>query len=164
MMNLKALGLIVIITCINTSDALAQFDTLRVVFRRSNCKAGCVANTVTEWGIGKYRSGYYYQTRKKTKQKFELPIDDKLDSLKYVVLYCGDTSTRIEEGYSWFEYREGLHKYYHPNGSLESIGVYNGNEKAGRWLYYDQSGVLVKEEYFEQFDGVIGTSDKFPKL
>lgn len=163
-MNLRALWLIVIVTGINTSDVLAQFDTLRIVFRRSNCNAGCAANTVSEWGIGKYRSGYYYQTRKKTKQKFELPIDDKLDSLKFVVLYCGDTCTRIEEGYSWFEFRYGLHKYYHLNGKLESIGVYNGNEKVGRWRYYDPSGALVKEEYFKQFDEVIGTSDKFPKL
>lgn len=162
-MRTKGLWLLLLHLCC-TQYVSAQTDTVRVVFRPSKCGQGSNAKRVTDWGIGSYRSGYYYQTRKETKQKYLLEITGRLDTLDYIILYCGDTRTRIEEGYEWFEFREGLHKYYHPNGRIESIGVYNGDKKVGQWRYYDKDGMLIKEEYFAPFDQIIGTSAKFPKL
>jgi len=42
----------------------------------------------------------------------------------------------------------GEFEKYHENGTLKEKGAYNKMRKTGHWKYYNEEGVLVKEEDF----------------
>lgn len=51
------------------------------------------------------------------------------------------------------EFQGELREIYHPNGKLESKGVYNigTQKKSGEWLYYDVEGKIIKKEFYDYY-------------
>ena len=40
-------------------------------------------------------------------------------------------------------------RLYHPNEKVSAVGVYENEEKVQLWKYYDQNGVLIRDEKFK---------------
>ncbi len=65
----------------------------------------------------------------------------------YIILFDND-SIKLEEGHFFSECYKGLYKNYHKNGNIKEEGEFSKSKycaKTGRWLYYNESGNLIRE-------------------
>lgn len=57
-----------------------------------------------------------------------------------------ENGTLWSEGTYVLGKREGRAVTYHPNGKIYYEGHYSNGEESGIWKYYDNMGILIKEE------------------
>ncbi len=81
----------------------------------------------------------------------------KADSDDFKTIISNDSNeSEIEDSKEIIEFekrfpkkREGLHKYYHENGQLQSEGNYKDGKQEGLWKSYSYNGQLWVEENFK---------------
>ena len=73
-------------------------------------------------------------------------------------------------GFKWseVEYREGIKNgdivVYYPNGMMKYQGRYYDDDRAGMWMFYDATGVLIKRIDMDLTDSDLDTlSTRFQK-
>ena len=44
----------------------------------------------------------------------------------------------------------GQNTWYHPNGQLQQIGLFQDGKRHGKWQYWDEEGKLYREEVYEK--------------
>jgi len=86
---------------------------------------------------------YYYDesTRKKMKEVYHH---------KQMVKIMPDPSNYGSYIDSMYYVKNGPYTRYHENGNLQCSGSYKNEKKDSIWLYYSESGKLIKEEKYKE--------------
>ncbi len=98
--------------------------------------------------ISKYqkRGCSFTQTFLQTNDSSSYYLSNNIGSSYFIFL--DKKFRKIEEGYWLGEFFKGLYCSYYKNGRIKSKGQYDGMEKIGTWLYYNENGVLIKTEKY----------------
>jgi antitoxin component YwqK of YwqJK toxin-antitoxin module len=87
----------------------------------------------------------YYENGNKRAEGVYKKCTYKTSSTVIVQSTCGVERDTIQP-------KEGIYngqwKYYYENGQLESVKNYFCNIKVGQWLFYDSTGKLLENEFY----------------
>lgn len=79
----------------------------------------------------------------------------KKESMGCYIIFFNNDSIKTEEGHFYGECFRGLYKSYHKNGNAKEEGEFAHKKycaKVGKWKYYNENKVLIREEFYEQSD------------
>lgn len=79
--------------------------------------------------------------------KIEGRLNDKGERQGLWLSYY-DNGIKWSESYYSAGNRDGHSITFFPNGAIRYVGEYKNDEKVGNWKFYDEEGILVKEENF----------------
>jgi antitoxin component YwqK of YwqJK toxin-antitoxin module len=91
---------------------------------------------------------------------------------RQAVTWYDSTGHKTEEG-DWLNGRIGVHREYYQNGSLKAEGEYTVREKhfttttsvnycpvkSGHWKFYDETGKMIREEWYDELNRKFKTYD-----
>ncbi len=113
----------------------------------------------------KINNKFYINSKKKCNKKARSIIGWHSEDKYKVFVFKNKKGKRIEEGYWSYEvWRNGYYIFYHKNGVKKSEGVFYINEKIGKWYYYDEKGVLIKTENFQDIYNILEKYNRYPKI
>lgn len=142
------------------SDTINICDTIIIVIKKfkSNIDSATFSINI----VGKKKNIFYSNTEKKFRYKKNKSIWN--DNGSYFIFYLYKKNGRkLEEGYWAIEaWHDGYYKHYYPNGNIKSEGVYIENQKTGKWIYYDETGTVIKTEFIKSdLINFLGTKTKY---
>jgi antitoxin component YwqK of YwqJK toxin-antitoxin module len=84
---------------------------------------------------------------------FTIDTDLEIDGLNTAIKYFDEDGALKSQGQIKSGRKNGSWKFYYPNGKTESNGDFffknkNYDLKVGLWKYFDETGILIKEEEF----------------
>lgn len=139
----------IILQSFGSSQTLRDHDTLTCIFKKYNDFTKKDDLLVNSYLVGD--SLFFYRTKAAKKA---LTFNQAWDMEHPVMIgnpYCifvTKDKKIIAEGYWTFETFYGLVKEYFPNGNLKSEGVYVSGAKDEVWKYYNELGVKITEELY----------------
>lgn len=99
-------------------------------------------------------TGQYFIGRNLEKTRFHCRIENGVlvgNYIHYYGYYKGDSTQILSQGYLSNGRWAGYQVYYHANGQINEINIYNPcgiYERGGTWTYFDENGDLLKMENY----------------